>query len=49
MFAHLSSSGIDLAKNVLSFATALISFLALFKKTKKIRYRLLKKNEPLVS
>ena len=49
MLSHLSANGIDLVKSILSFATALISFLALFKKTKKARYRLFKKNEVLVS
>jgi hypothetical protein len=32
MLPNISASGIDLAKSVLSFATALITFLALFKK-----------------
>jgi hypothetical protein len=35
MLPHFSATGIDLAKSVLSFATALISFLSLFKKNLK--------------
>jgi len=32
MLPHISANGIDLAKTVLSFATALITFAALLKK-----------------
>jgi hypothetical protein len=34
MFPHLSASGIDLAKSIISFATALLSFAALLKKVR---------------
>jgi hypothetical protein len=44
MFPHISANGIDLAKSVLSFATAIITFLALFKKKRNFRTRPFFKN-----
>jgi len=49
MLPHISANGIELAKNILSFATALISFFALLKKPKIKVPAFFKKNAALVS